>query len=358
MTDRIPLPRETADLIGHEQAERRLLQAALSERMPPAWILGGAPGIGKETLAYRFARFLLAGRATEAGGLFGEPPANLYVPPHHPTFRRIASGGHADLKIIERPFITDEGKETRDLNVDAARRIAPFLRRTPAEGGWRVAVVNDGQALNRSSSNAILKILEEPPARSVIILVTDNPGRLLPTIRSRCRRLQLGALAETQVAAFLERMAPDLADTDRVALARLADGSIGRAVALVEEGGLDVYRRLVGLLEPLPRIDMMAVHALGDQIAPAAADQAYRTVTGLLQWWLGRLVRALARGTMPLEVIPGEAALYGRLAAARGLDHWMAVWEKTRDLFAAADSANLDRKVTILTAFMALAAPR
>jgi len=357
VSERIPDPRRTADLIGHGEAERLLLQAALSDRMPSAWIFGGPPGVGKETLAYRFARFLLSGRAAAAGGLFGDVPVSLHVPPEHPVFHRVASGGHADLKIIERPFLNDQGKETRDLNVYVARRIAPFLRMTPAEAGWRVAVVDDAQDLNRNSANAILKILEEPPARSVIVLVTDNPGTLLPTIRSRCRRLQLHPLTEAQVADFLAGAFPDLAEADRIALARLADGSIGRAVRLVEEGGLDLYRRLVGLLEPLPRIDMTAVHALGDRIAPAAADQAYRTVTGLLLWWLARLVRALARGVAPPEVVPGEAALYGRLAAAHGLDHWMAVWEKTAELFAAADGANLDRKVIVLSAFMTLAAP-
>ncbi len=359
----LPAPRRNPELIGHGAPERAMLEAALSGRLPHAWLIGGPPGIGKATLAFRFARFVLSGAADQGGGLFNEVPTDLHVDPEHPTFRRIASGGHADLLTIERlsSFEEEAGddkagrkKVPKELPVDQVRRIAPFLRLTPAEGGWRVVVVDEAEKMNRNSANAILKVLEEPPARSLILLVSNNPGALLPTIRSRCRRLTLEPLPEAEIAACLARIATDLGEADRLALARLAEGSIGRAVALLREGGLDLYRGLIGLLDTLPRLDLSEVHQLSDRLGGAAGEGTYRVATGLLLWWLERLVRAIARGTLPAEVTAGEAALMQRLAAAHGLERWMEVWDNTTHIFAQADTANLDRKQVVLRAFLSL----
>jgi DNA polymerase-3 subunit delta' len=366
----IPAPRATAALIGHAEAEAAMLAATTANRLPHAWLIGGPPGIGKATLAFRFARFLLSGRAAEAGGLFGAPDS-LAVERDDPVFQRVASGGHADLLTIERPVVKedrdkdiplDQKRRTRDIPVDEVRRIGPFLRLTPAEGGYRIVVVDQAELMNRNAANAILKVLEEPPRRAVLLLVCNNPGRLLPTIRSRCRRIDLDPLPEAAVADWLGRHVPELSEADRFALARLAEGSIGRARALAAEGGLDLYRRLIELIEPLPKLDMVAVHKLGDQIGGAgpAAEAAWRTTTDLLQWWLGRLVRAGAAGTLPAEVVAGEAALMQRLVgdARPGgggrLDRWIEVWEKTGRGLARADGANLDRKNVLIGVFASI----
>lgn len=369
MSDDERLPRETPALIGHEAAEATLLAAALSGRLAHAWLIGGPHGVGKATLAYRFARFLLSGAADAADGLFAAAPASLWVDPEDRTFRLVASGAHPDLLIVERSGATDgdkdkakdrrqrRGRQPRDLSVDLVRRIDPFLRLTPALGRWRVVVVDEAHELNRSSANAMLKILEEPPAHSVILLVCDRPGALPATIRSRCRRLQLSPLAEDLVAAAIAERAPDMSSTDRLAVARLADGSVGRAIDLVEHGGLQLYRTLIGLFEGLPRLDLREVHHLGDQLAAPAAEPAYRLFGDLMQWWLERLVRMLARGDEPAEVAAGEAALMHRLGGTgAALDRWVEVWEKTARLLKRAESANLDRKQTLLQAFAALQA--
>lgn len=355
-------PRRNPDLIGHAAAEQALLRAALSGRLPHAWLIGGPPGIGKATLAYRFARFVLSGAAEAGGGLFGHQPHSLRIDPEDPVFHRVASGGHADLLTIERiPSFGEaeageaERKTPKDLPVDTVRRIAPFLRLTPAEGGWRVVIVDEAERMNRNGANALLKVLEEPPPRSLLLLVSANPGALLPTIRSRCRRLDLSPLPESVVIDWLARLAPTsgpLAEIDRLALARLAEGSPGRALALLEEGGLDLYRHLIELLGAWPRLDRTALHRLGEQVAGAAAERAWHTVTGLLTWWLARLVRAVARGTLPPEVVAGESALIQRLGTARSLDRWLDVWDKTTHLLAQADGANLDRKQVVLLAFL------
>ncbi|MGE5505704.1 MAG: DNA polymerase III subunit delta' [Actinomycetota bacterium] len=354
MTD-IAHPRDTADLLGHEPAERVLLDAWTSGRMAHAWLICGPQGIGKATLAYRFARFVLSGGG-EGGGLFGDGPTDLNLRPDHPVFRRVAAGGHADLKVVERGYTDDKKTKLRtEIVIDDVRGVGGFMALTPAEGGWRVAIIDSADEMNRNAANAVLKVLEEPPRNALMLLVSHSPGRLLPTIRSRCRRLVLQPLAEDRVAALLARHRPDLTDADVTALARLAEGSIGKALGLAAEGGLDLYRDLLGLLDGLPKLDVPALHGFGDRVARPENDAAFRTVTELLTWWLARLVRAGGRqGQGMTEVVPGEAALIGRLLAAASLDQWLQVWEKITSLFARTDAVNLDRKQAILSAFLAV----
>ena len=346
-------PRENPLLLGHGAAEEVLLQAYCSGRLPHAWLLSGPRGIGKATLAFRFARFVFA-QAAAGAGLFAPAAHSLAIEPGHPVFRRVASGGHADLLVVERGLDPKRKKLRTEIVVDDTRGIAGFLRLTPAEGGWRVVIVDGADMMNRNAANALLKILEEPPQRALLLLVSDNPGRLLPTIRSRCRILALKPLAEAEVRDALARYRPDLSSGDRAALAQLAGGSIGRALDLAVAGGLGLYRSLVRLLEGLPALDGAALHALADRLARGDGDDAFRMTAELLPGWIARMV-ALAAGEAEDAALPGEAETMRRLAGRRGLDQWVEVWEKITHLFALADSVNLDRKQVVLNAYFALA---
>jgi len=349
----VPTPRENPLLLGHEAAEEALLQAHRSGRLPHAWLIGGPRGIGKATLAFRFARFLFAeGRG---GSLFAAAPRSLALPPEDPVFRRVAGGGHADLLVVERGLDPKRKKLRSEIVVDDTRAIATFLRLTPAEGSWRVVIVDGADVMNRNAANALLKVLEEPPQRAVLLLVSDNPGRLLPTIRSRCRMLALKPLPASVVLEALDRYRPDLAAGDRAILAQLAEGSIGRALDLAGAGGLALYRSLVKLLERLPELDPAALHAFAEGLQRGEGEEAFRLLAELLPGWLARMV-ALASGVGAGEqaALPGEAQAMRRLAARRSLDQWVEVWEKLTHLFAQADSVNLDRKQVVLNAFFAL----
>src|SRR3954452_6878723 len=205
-----PSPRATADLVGHAAAEAGLLKARESGRLAHGWLITGPPGIGKATLAFRFARFVLAGGAGE-GALFGAMPASsLALPADHPVFRQVAAAGHPDLLTIERLADEKSGKLKTSIAVEQVRKIADFLHLTAGAGGWRVVIVDTVDDLNANAANAMLKILEEPTRRALLLLVCNAPGGVLPTIRSRCRRLDLAPLAETEIDALLARLRPDL----------------------------------------------------------------------------------------------------------------------------------------------------
>jgi DNA polymerase-3 subunit delta' len=353
-------PRRNPELFGHAVAEAGLIQAITAGRLPHAIILGGPRGIGKATLAFRFARWLLAGAGEDEAGpsLFGDvapPPTDLALDPEHPVARRISAGGHADLLTVERGYDPKRKKMRGEIVVEDVREVSNFLRLTSAEGGWRIVIIDSADEMNRNAANALLKILEEPPKRALLLLVCHAPGRLLPTIRSRCRKLHLLPLAADEVVRLLLEHRPDLSGEDALILARMADGSIGRALELADAEGLVLYREMVGLLDSLPRLDGVRLHRLADAVARADGETHYETLTDMLVDFLARMVAGSAEGGVR-EVMPGEGALMRRMAGFGRLDQWVEVWENLRALFGRADAVNLDRKQVVLDAFFTLGA--
>ena len=362
-TDEVPLARANPYFTGHDAAEKTFLDAWSAGRLAHAWLICGPRGIGKATLAYRMARYALSqgpqGPDQDAGpSLFAADPEpvdhSLQMPEHHPVFKRVAALGHGDFRAVERSW-TDAKKSKRKtaITVNQVRKIGSFLHLTPGEGGWRVVVIDAADEMNHNAANAVLKVLEEPPRRALLILVSHNPARLLPTIRSRCRRLELRPLPKATVMTLLMRYRPDLSLKDAKPLAILADGSIGRAIDLAAADGLDLFRNLIGVLATLPKLDITMAHALGDA---ALKGETFRTVADLLTWWLARMVSVEARGDWAhtTEIIPGEHAIADKLKAMAGLDQWVEVWDKVARLFDRADAVHLDKKRTVLNALLAI----
>lgn len=340
-----PLPEAQDRWFGAPEAERALLDAYRGSRMHQAWLLGGQKGIGKATLAYRFARFLLAhpDPATPAVA----SAADLSVPSDHPAFRKVAGRAHPNLLALERAYNEDSKKFRTDLRVDEIRRTVPFFGSTGGETGWRIAIVDPADDMNANAANALLKVLEEPPQRALFLVVSNAPGRLLPTIRSRCRRLDLASLDPATIAAALREHGEPASEEDIALAAALADGSLRRAILLLEEDGLAIYRNLTGLLARLPDLEVGAMHAFADSVAGRGADDAWQGFRDLLGDWLGRRVRR--------QPEPAGAAEIPASLAAVPLARWAEVWENARQSAAEADDLNLDRKQVVLSILMTLA---
>jgi DNA polymerase III subunit delta' len=336
-------PRENAELLGHENAERELRRLVEAGRLPHAILLSGPRGIGKTTLAFRLARFLLAAPGGEEG---------LAIDPESGVFRRIASGGHADLLTVERAYDPRRRRLRSDIVVEDTRAIAGFFQLTAAEEGWRIVIVDGAEEMNRNAANALLKILEEPPRRGMLLLVSHSPGQLLPTIRSRCRHFRLAGLPPPLVLQLLEQYRPELARSEAEALAGLAEGSIGRAIELADAGGLALYRSILGILTQVPRVDVAELYAFADKLARPDAEEAYRASEELLlQFLAGVAVRAAGRPFEPGELVAGEGEVTQRLAARADPARWADLRDRIGRDFANTDQLNLDRKQAILGAF-------
>jgi DNA polymerase-3 subunit delta' len=335
-----PSPRANPDIVGHEAVESALQQNFDGGRMPHALLLFGPRGIGKATLAYRLARYVLA---VDEGGkldMFGAPAApetGLAVPPDSGVFRRIAASGHADLLTVERAYDPRRKRLRSEIVVDDAREIGAFLHLTSAEGGWRVVIVDGADEMNRNAANSLLKILEEPPRRALLILVAHSAGRVLPTIRSRCRHIPLSPLPVATVRSLLTNYCPSLDDSAASAVAELAEGSIGRALELIASGGVELFKTLNAMLARRGGLDVLALHGFADRLARQDGEEAYRTVEELLRQHLAhRAIAAARRG------VGAEAARWARVRAEIG------------DEFARADGLNLDKKQTMMSAFFAI----
>ena len=344
---RWPVPRQNPHLVGHRVAAAALADVWRNGRLAHAWLIAGPRGIGKATLAYRFARFVLSGG--EGGGDDG-----LAMAPEHPVFRRIAAGGHSDLAVVERG-IGDRGRLRAEIVVDDVRAANAFLALTSGEDGWRVVIVDAAEEMNRNAANALLKRLEEPPGRVLFLLVSHAPSRVPATLRSRCRTLKLSPLPVPGLDSLLADAMAGLPAAERRVLAVLAEGSPGRAAALAEQGGAQLYRRLIGLVGTLPALDTGSLHELADGLSGRDGVDRLRTLAELMLWWLGRSIRAAARDELAAmeEVVPGEWASAALLEGAV-LDRWVGVWENLGRSFAEADGLNLEPRQVLIGAFTAL----
>ncbi len=324
-----PDPRANPILLGHETAEVTLLDAMRAGRLHHAWLITGPDGVGKATLAYRFARFLLSGR----------PPDNgLYLDPAHPTFRRVAAGSHADLNVTERGYNSQRKRMRTQIAVEDVRKVNAFMALTPAEGGWRVAIVDGAEDMNANSSNALLKILEEPPQRAMLLLTCAAPGRLPATIRSRCRRLRLSPLPDDAVTRLLSDYLPQLGPDERGRLASLAEGCPGRALLLAEEEGLKIAALVDKVLADLP--DLPPVRALDVADALGRSETGFSTFMDLLRADLAAAVRDAVRGRADPEQL--------RVANLRPLDAWGEVWQGLTRLQDETERFALDKRQALV----------
>jgi DNA polymerase III subunit delta' len=353
-------PRANLLLLGHEEAERQVEHWILQDRLPQALLICGSWGIGKSTMAFRIARRLL--QRTPLGPL--NLPVNKPSPAMHGPLqlsgqdeaaRWIASGTHPDLLTIERGGDEKRGRALSEIVIGDVRKIGAFLTSSPALGGWRVVIIDSADEMNRNAANALLKVLEEPTAKSLLILVAHQPGLVPTTVRSRCRKLLLRPLSDDVLRELVAGVGLDLTVEDTAVLTELAEGSIGRMLHLANHDGLAACRSFRAFFQALSNNDKPTLLALVGNRRLGSDEEGFRVALHILFWWLRRISRACLAKSSTAPIAPGirseEWITIGRVSAAATLDHWLKVWDKTYYLAAQVDAGNLDRK-QVLTAIL------
>ncbi len=353
--DPLALPRASALCLGFETQESQLLSLFNQGLMPHALILSGPKGIGKATFAFRLARFLLKHGGDDASqdSLFGdapEPARTMDVSEDDPVFRKVLAGGHPDLLTVERAMDDKKGTQKSAVDVESVRKVAPFLRMTSSEGGWRVVIIDDAETMNRNAQNALLKILEEPPQKALLILVCHRIGAMIPTIRSRCRVLHFQAQATDIFNRLFTRAAPEIREKERAHLYNMAGGSFGRALSLYEEGGIGSFETVLALFSGFPQWNWPQIHQLAESASRFGQDQAYEGTREIILFICETILFAKARredGPPPIIDMPGLDALYRHYS----LEQWSEICEKLKAHFIAVDVSNLDKRQGIFGAF-------
>ena len=216
-------------IVGQDKAVEQFTSAWGSRRLHHAWLLAGPKGVGKASFAHAAARRVLADAAGPPSGLPG-----LETSDEHPMVRLVEAGSHPDMRRLERIVNDKTDKLARNISVDQVRSLSELFDLSPAMSDWRVVVIDSVDELDAPGANALLKMLEEPPPNSLFFLVSHAPGGLLPTIRSRCRRLDFQSLGDDAMTSILETQAPDLSAGERQKIIPMAFGSAGRALAFAE----------------------------------------------------------------------------------------------------------------------------
>lgn len=341
-----PHPRDTAAVIGQAAAEAAFLEAHTAGRLHHAWLITGPKGVGKATLAWRIARFLLT-RPVD-GGLFGDaaPPTTLDADPNHPALPRIAALSEPNLFLLRRAW--DPKKEVLKtvIDVETVRQLKSFFQMAAPDGGTRVVIVDAADEMNVNAANALLKFLEEPPADTVILIVAHQPSRLLPTILSRCRRLRCGVLTPPDLNRALAPVLDPDTTPDMTALSELAAGSVGAAVRLVNAEGLMLYSALVEIFAN-PKDRQRAI-ALGETAVGRANAARFDLILDLIDLFLTRLARAGTLGPLP-PACPDEPAVFARMAPTpQAARRWATQQQELSARMRHGQAVNLDPAALIL----------
>lgn len=336
-------PRTNTRLFGHEQVEEMLLSDFVSGKLAHGIILSGARGIGKATLAYRFARALLSGQS------------DMEISEDSPVFKRVAAGSHTDLLVIEPLYDAKKDEYATEISIEQSRTIAQSLSLTPAEGQWRVVIIDSADDLNVKSANSILKILEEPPPQTVIMLIAHNAGALLPTIKSRCRLINLRPLAKSDFLRSMSYIAPDINDDDLAVLGIISDFSPGIAIEMRHNNVLGAYDEIISLLGALPNLDNREVQSFCEKIGSGKKAHANWNIFMYVMLCILERIAKKAAGTAIIPINNEDEMVLAKLSRTHSAVVWATKWHEALSQFLLARRLHLDYKQVSLVFFHSLA---
>ena len=367
----VKYPEEQTELFGHDVAQKTLLDLWNSKRLAGSWLFCGPKGIGKATLAYRLARFVLAQPEKNEISLFGEEetPLSLDISEDNPVFKSVAQRTNPGLRVVECSLKDDEQKSRQAL-IDAGKSLDPeterdrkrfdeiritdirdaetFLHLTASANGWRVMIIDAAEDMNVNAANALLKSLEEPPPKTIIILISHQPGKLLPTIRSRCQKISLKPLENEDLENILATRLSNLADQELKTLAFLAEGSLGKAFSLYEQNGVSVFMQMLDCFSSFPEMKITALYDFAEK--KLKEKNTLKMAQSLFLQWLGR-VCIQSQTRRKTEMFPGEIQIMTRLQTRIDPLRLMEITEELQRTFADTD---LDQKQIFINAFLKL----
>jgi DNA polymerase-3 subunit delta' len=346
----VPHPRLTKTLFGQSAAEQEFLAAYNTNRLHHGWLITGPRGVGKATLAWKIARFLLAQPSSD-GGVFTDPapaPTSLEIPDEMPISRRLIALSEPRLFLCRRPWDDKKERLKQDITVDEVRKLKSFFNLSASDGGHRVVIVDTTDEMNTSAANALLKVLEEPPDKCTLLLISHRPMRLLPTIRSRCRVLKCAQLEAADLGPALTAAGFETGDNTGH-LATLACGSVGEAIRLLNDDGLKIYAGLLALVSGKPRMDRPAAIFMAESCAGKNNLASYDLVLRLISILLHRLSTAGVIKTSIPEAANGEAEILAHLCPnANTARQWAELAQILQDRSQHARAVNLDPATVIL----------
>lgn len=342
---------------GHTGVEKKLLELIASNRLPQSLIFTGAGGIGKATMAFRLARYLFKYKNTsEEGGLFGgadlapPPPADsLSVPETDIVFQQVASGGWPDLLVIDRQ--EDEKGKLKPHDLEQIRAVTSFFRRTASQdGGWRIAIIDDADTLNWHAQNALLKILEEPPAKSMLILISHRIGAMLPTILSRSSVINFQSIPDYQIRDFLKKYAPVASSDMEQIIVQMAAGSIGQALYYAEQSRSDIIEMAVGLFSGWPTFDWMRIQLFAETIGSKGSDESSQAAFRDAMLWIAD---TLIRSRSLDKPLPAGLAdpVFKTILQRLDLSRLLEISDRLKEHFHLVQSGSLDKRFMVMGAY-------
>lgn len=353
--DGAPHPRQTSALFGQAAAEAAFLDAFNSDRLHHAWLITGPRGVGKATLAWKIARFLLATPVPSEGDMFGAPPPpdTLEIDPNHPVHARIDALSEPGIFLLRRLFDPEKKRFKQDITVDETRKLKGFFALSSTDGGRRVVIVDAADDMNVNAANALLKLLEEPPANAVLLLISHQPARLLPTIRSRCRELRCNALDHGDIAQALASTG-DQPDHDATAIAALSGGSVGEALRMINLDGVGLYQMIISVAKTFPQADRPQALHIANLAAARGAEAKFDLTITLLDLFLSRLSKTGLGLALP-EAVPGELEVLIKLSPdPNAAQKWAGLAAHLGDRARHGRAVNLDPAALVLDMLLAM----